>query len=143
MSWKSQYVPEQAMVTVANSGAVRNEDAKAQLVEAVRLLKEHSATGVLIDCSQAVWEMSLPELYWLPEQAAELNMPWDVRMAVLLPSPNHQIALYQFLELVCHNAGYALKLFEHKAEAEAWLTPPHPALSQEGKPSLGRVAQVL
>ncbi len=110
------------MVTLTASGTVRNGDARAQLAKSIHLLKKHDTNQVLFDLSNAVWEMSLPELYWLPDDAAALGAPWNARVAVVPPGGECRNQLCQFLELVCRNAGYEVKLFENRASAERWLT---------------------
>ena len=111
------------MVIVAGAGEIRNEDAKAQAAEAIRLLKQNEASGVLVDYSEALSELSLPELYWLPDYFTTLGAPWDARVAMVLPRTRYRIDTYQFFELVFRNAGYNVKLFEERKEAEAWLAP--------------------
>jgi hypothetical protein len=110
MAWKLKYVPARAAVVVVVSGELRNDDARAQVVEVVELLNQHQTRNVLLDCSDAVSEMTLPELYWLADAAHELRIPWDIRAAVVTPRTRYRIDSYQFFELVFRNAGYDVKL---------------------------------
>ena len=131
MAWKLKYVPARAAVVVVVSGELRNDDARAQVVEVVELLNRHQTRNVLLDCSDAVSEMTLPELYWLADAASELRVPWDIRVALVSPRTRYRIESYQFFELVFRNAGYDVKLFEDREAAEEWLAPPPEVRAQE------------
>jgi hypothetical protein len=121
MSWTVEYEPEKALVVVAGTGEMKDEDASAQTAEAVCYLKQNHAEAILVDYSHAVSEVSLPNLYWLPDYCAQLGAPWNIRVAVLLPRTRYRLESFQFFELVCKNAGYNVRLFETKETAEAWL----------------------
>ena len=122
MSWKIRYVPARAAVVLRAAGEIRNDDTRAQIAEIVELLNRHQTKKVLLDCSEAVSEVTLPELYWLANEAPELRIPWDVQVAVVTPRTRYRIESYQFFELVFRNAGYEVKLFEERAAAEEWLS---------------------
>jgi hypothetical protein len=135
MAWKAKYMPEGMTVALTASGTIRSGEAKAQLAEAICLLKQHDTTRVLFDLSEAVWEASLPELYYLPDDAAALGAPWDARVAMVPPQGDCRNELCRFLELVCRNAGYDLRLFGTRPVAEQWLTAPPPASKPPVQPS--------
>lgn len=131
MAWKVDYMPERAMAMVTASGVIRNEDAKAQATEIACLLKRHETARVLLDYSDALSELSLPELYWLADQAAVLGAPWRLRIAVVLPRTRYRIGSYEFFELVFRNAGYEVRLFEAPEPAADWLAPSPPSRKQK------------
>jgi hypothetical protein len=126
MPWRVEYEPEKGMVVVTASGEIRNEDATAQAADAIRLAKRNQASLVLLDYSEALSEVSLPSLYELPDYFSQRGMPWNARVAVVLPRTRYRIETYQFFELVSRNAGYNLKLFETNAAAETWLAQAPP-----------------
>jgi hypothetical protein len=126
MPWKVEYAPEACMAVVTAAGEIRNEDATAQAAEALRLLKQHQASRVLVDYSDALSEVSLPSLYGLPDYYSRIGVPWNVRVAVALPRTRYRLESYQFFELVCKNAGYSVKLFDAREAAEHWLTQTSP-----------------
>src|SRR5580698_803076 len=101
MSWNVEYVPEKAMVKVMARGRIFNQDAREQAVQAIALLKEHDADFVLVDSSDVKLEVSLANLYWLPEYYLELGAPQHVRLAVVLPRSQGQIETYQFYQIAC------------------------------------------
>jgi hypothetical protein len=135
MPWTVEYVPERDRVLVTASGEIRDEDARAQTAQALDLLKHNQVSAVLVDYSDALSEVSLPNLYGQPDYYSQTGAPWHVSMAVVLPRTRYRLESYQFFELVCQNAGYNVKLFETKDAAEDWLAKappvrqhvPHPA----------------
>ena len=136
MSWKVEYAPERGWVVVTASGEIRDEDARAQTVEALYLFEQNRAAGILADYSDAISEVTLAELYWLPDYAAVIGAPWNIPVAVVLPQRQYRLESFQFFELVCNNAGWNVKLFEPKAAAEDWLAQAAPVRGPAEHPAL-------
>jgi hypothetical protein len=67
MPWTVEYDPETALVVVVGVGTMSDADASAQTAEAICFLKQNHSKAVLVDYSDAVSEVSLPSLYWLPD----------------------------------------------------------------------------
>jgi CheY-like chemotaxis protein len=116
-----EYLPEKKMVAARMKGAITDADGKSQSEQVVRLLKDHQASLVLIDCHEAVSEMSYAVLYWLPRFYTQLGAPRSTRIAVVLPDVPHRLESFQFYALACRNTGYNVRLFETRQAAEAWL----------------------
>jgi hypothetical protein len=135
MPWRVEYAPETDMVVVTAAGEIRNEDATAQAAEAIRLAKQHLASLILLDYSDALSEVSLPSLYGLPDYFSRLGMPGNARLAMVLPRTRYRIEIYQFFQLVSRNAGYNLELFEAKAAAEEWLAQVPPVREHTDHPA--------
>jgi hypothetical protein len=135
MSWTVEYAPENGMAVVTAFGEMRDEDARAQTAETVYLLKHNHAAAVVVDYSDAVLEVSLARLYWLPDYATQLGAPWDTRVAVVLPRRQYQLESYEFFTFVCKNAGYDVRLFDAIAAAENWLALSPPAPQQAAHPA--------
>ena len=133
MPWEVKYKPEKEMVVVTATGQVSDQDGKDQAEKAIRLLQEHQATLVLVDYSEAMSEVPLPNLYWLPDHFSALGAPGHARIAVLLPRTGYRLESYQFFELACKQAGYSVKLFAETGPAEDWLRQGQPA-GQKSKP---------
>jgi hypothetical protein len=129
MPWTVEYRPEKDMALVVAAGRIFDEDARAQLVECIRLLKHHHAALLLLDYSEALSEVPLAGLFGLPDYATELGAPWNMRVAVVLPRTGYRMDTYEFLELVGKNAGYDVRLFGDRKAAEAWFLQCRPALA--------------
>ena len=121
MPWTVEYVPERDMALVVATGEIFDHEARGQVAETIRLLQEHRANLALLDYAEALTEVLLSSLYWLPEYAAELGAPWNLRVAVVTPRTRFRIEMYYFFELVFNNAGYDVKLFDNKEAAGDWL----------------------
>jgi len=74
-----------------------------------------------VDFSNASLEVSLANLYWLPDYYTELGAPNHVRAAMILPGGGAQREAYQFFQTACKNAGYNVQLFDERSAAAAWL----------------------
>ncbi len=135
MSWTVEYAREKGVVEVTATGEIRDDDAAAQAAETIQLLGHNRITGVLVDYSDAVSEVSLSKLYWLPDYASEIGAPWDTRIAVVLPRKRYRLESYQFFELVSRNAGYEVKLFESKEAAEDYLAQTAPVREHAEPPA--------
>jgi CheY-like chemotaxis protein len=120
-SWSAEYLPEKKMVASTMRGAITDTDAKTQSEKVIRLLKDHEAELVLIDCREAISEMSYAVLYWMPRFYLQLGASRSTRMAVVLPVVPHRLESFLFYALACRNAGYNLRLFETRQMAEDWL----------------------
>ena len=129
MSWTVEYLPAQGVIAVTATGEVSNADAEAQVAEVIRLLKQNHALRILVDYSEAVSEVSLPTLYNVPDHCTKSGAVWNVWAAVVLPRTRYRIDTYHFFELVCHNAGYNVRLFDSTDAAEHWLHEQSPGAS--------------
>ena len=127
MGWTVEYSQEKQMALMVATGVIRDEDTKRQIGQMIGLLKDHGATLVLIDCTEAVSEVSLASIYHLPDHATRLGAPWLLRVALVLPRRRYRMETYEFTQLVFNNAGYDVKLFESKDAAADWLQHPPPA----------------
>jgi DNA-binding NarL/FixJ family response regulator len=120
-SWSTEYLSEKKLVVASLTGTVTNADAKSQSEQAMRLLMDHEASLVLVDCREAVSEISYAVLYWLPRFYAQFGVPRSTRIAVVLPAVPYRVESFQFYALACTNAGYDVRLFESRQAAEEWL----------------------
>jgi hypothetical protein len=127
MPWKVEYLREKEMVVVTATGQISSRDGKDQAEKVIRLLQEHQATLVLVDYSEAISEVSLANLYLLPDHFSALGAPGYARIAVLLPRTGYRLESYQFFELACKRAGYRVKLFAETGPAQGWLRQGQPA----------------
>ncbi len=132
MPWEMHFDPKTRMVLVKATGEISYDDARAQTREAVKLMREHDTTCILADYSEGISEVSLANLYWLVDFYREVNAPQDMKAAVVLPRSGHRIEAYQFHALAARNAGYNIRLFETRYDAEKWLLDRGPASEPVG-----------
>ena len=127
MPWAIEYIAEKEMASLVVTGDIEDEDCGCQVAETTRLLNEHEARLVLVDCSDSETKASLPGLYRLPDYATQLGAPWNARVAVVVSRTRFRIETFQFFELVFRNAGYDVRLFDDRQSAEGWLNRPRTA----------------
>ena len=121
MPWEIHFDPKKRMILITASGQISYDDAKAQTEQTIQLMKEHETTRVLADYSKGITEVSLANLYWLVDFYRQVNAPPEMKAAVVLPTSGHRIEAYQFHALAAKNAGYNIRLFPARADAEKWL----------------------
>jgi hypothetical protein len=126
MAWTVEYLAGKEMILLVVTGEIVDEDTSEKVAETIRLLGEHHSRLVLVDCSAAVTNASLPSLYRLPDYATELGAPWNFLTAVVVSKTRFRMEAFEFFGLVCRNAGYDVRLFEDRESAEEWLLQPRP-----------------
>ena len=85
------------MALVVATGEIFDQDARAQVAETIRLLQERRANLVLVDYAEALTEVLLSTVYWLPDYAAELGAPWNLRVAVVTPRTRFRLEMVLLL----------------------------------------------
>lgn len=121
MPWEMTIDPKTRLIFVTARGEINYDDARDQTREATRLMKEHGITRVLADYTEGLSEVSLANLYWLVDFYREVGAPPEMKAAVILPRSGHRIEAYQFHALAARNAGYNIRLFDTRSDAEKWL----------------------
>ena len=132
MAWTNEYLADKEMILLVVTGEIVDEDTREMVAETIPLLNERHCHFVLVDCSTAVTNASLPSVYRMPDYATELGAPWNTRLAVVVSKTRVRIETFEFFGLVCRNAGYDVRLFDDRKSAEEWLLQPR--LVQAGAP---------
>lgn len=121
VSWAASYVPDKATVVINGAGRLCYEDMKRIAKGATSLLLENKASRVLLDCSEAILDVRIVDVFYLPDCYKEVGVPRSARIALVLPRTRQPSGMFEFYETVCRNKGYACKLFETMQSAEQWL----------------------
>jgi hypothetical protein len=121
MAWGTEYVPDRATVVANGSGRLCLKDVKRITEEAAHLLQENKASRLLVDCSDAILDMKVVDIFYLPECYKEIGMSRGTRIALILPKTRQPSGMYEFYETVCRNNGYMCSLFGSQQSAEQWL----------------------
>ncbi len=127
MPGQMHYVPEKELLLITNAGEWGGREAIQQAKRIIEWLAEKKVAGVLIDCSAVTSPPSILQMYELVEYYDAAGLPRGLKMAVIRPGALIGPGRFQFYETVCYNRGYAVKVFENSAAAEAWLRPDKPA----------------
>lgn len=120
-AWRAAYMPDRETVEVNGSGLLRLEDLKSTARGAAELLLRNRASRMLLDCTEAVPDMKILDIFYLPECYKEAGVPASARIALVLPRERQASSFFKFYETVCRNNGFACKLFQNHRSAELWL----------------------
>ena len=106
---------------VNGSGRLSLEDLKGTARGAADLLLRNRASRVLLDCSEAILDVRVLDIFYLPECYKKVGVPASARIALVLPRTRQSSSIFEFYETVCRNKGYTCKLFQNQRSAEQWL----------------------
>jgi CheY-like chemotaxis protein len=120
-AWGAAYVPDRETVVVNGSGRLSLEDLKGTARGAADLLLRNRASRVLLDCSEAILDVRVLDIFYLPECYKKVGVPASARIALVLPRTRQSSSIFEFYETVCRNKGYTCKLFQNHRSAEQWL----------------------
>ncbi len=120
-SWGAEYVPGRETVVVNGSGRLSLEDLKGTARGAADLLLRNKARRMLLDCSEAILDVKVLDIFYLPECYKKVGFPPSAKIALVLPRTRQSSSIFEFYETVCRNKGYTCKLFQNQRSAEQWL----------------------
>jgi len=106
---------------VVGEGPVVTEDVASYVDEGVRLIISLGLPGAFVDFSRAVLEMSIFDIFKLPDWFDDRKLPRATRIAVLLPADAANMHKYVFFDDVSNNRGYQVRLFWESTRALDWL----------------------
>ncbi len=121
LGWGAAYVPDRETVIVNGSGRLGLEDLKGTVRGAADLLARNKARRVLLDCSEAILDVKVLDVFYLPEWYQKTGFPASAKIALVLPRTRQSSRMFEFYETVCRNKGYTCKLFQNQRSAEQWL----------------------
>ena len=114
-------VEAEGYLHVVGEGPVFTEDVADNVDEGVRLIIDLALPGALVDFSLAVLEMSIVDIFRLPDWFEARNLPRGTRIAVVLPADPPNMYKYTFFDDVTTNRGYQVRLFWETTSAQGWL----------------------
>ena len=121
MSVKVEYLPKDKTVVIIATGTITVDELGCQSPVTVSLLKQHAASRMLVDYTDAQVQVSTMDIYTIPDRYDALGLPRSVRIAVVMPRDLEDKALFDFYADVTHNRGFMTKLFRSAKEARLWL----------------------
>lgn len=121
MVWVIKYLPENQVVTIKTQGFIRYKELQGQFSEAVRIAQEANTNKFLFDDTELHIDVSTVDIYDIPKLLISAGVPRSSRIAVLISPQETGIQNYMFLETVCLNQGFNVKVFTSSEEAVLWL----------------------
>ncbi|MCX6640784.1 MAG: hypothetical protein NTW14_09930 [bacterium] len=119
MSWTVEFVEDLGVVLARTEGKYDAKIGIEMLKEVNPLLREHSTNRLLIDLRLAELQFSVADLFNRPDEYLELGLDRRLRTGLIFRELNEN---RRFLETVCVNRGYNLKVFEDYDQAVQWVT---------------------
>ena len=121
MSLKFEPREAEGYLHVVGEGPVVTADVADNVDEGVRLIIDLALPGALVDFSLAVLQMSIVDIFKLPDWFDERKLPRGTRIAVVLPADPPNMYKYTFFDDVTTNRGYQVRLFWEASSALGWL----------------------
>ncbi len=122
------WLPETQILLVHSTGLLSPSLWPVIIKSSIDEGRKYSCRRYLIDNRDAEFRFKFAEVWALPRNKGEFELPKDARIALLLrPSLPLQ---KEFIEAFNSNRGFRLKVFLDKAAAISWLveSPPEPNL---------------
>lgn len=121
MPWSLEYSDTDRILTVKCEGPFTADDLAPMTQAAVDKLREEHSLRVLLDFSAAVAQVTITEMFKLPDIYTDLRAPRLAHLAMVMPADGYRRDVYQFYEDLSVNRGYFVKLFTSTAAARTWL----------------------
>jgi hypothetical protein len=111
---------EHGLVEVDILGGTNLAEAIHFYREMFREAQENSYERILIDHSQSLLNITVSEMYSIPDLWKELGGSRRIKYALIAPS-NKLLSNFRFLETVARNHGYNLLIFSDREKSLEWL----------------------
>lgn len=120
MKWEFFHNTIDKILVIKTEGMLDLPSANRMRAEGWNVLKEHGYLRCLLDHSKAEGiSLSTVDIYSLPKKYKELDIPYNFRMAVVVPNVMREdLAFY---ETVCKNNAYSVSIFFDHESALSWL----------------------
>lgn len=121
MPWTLDYAATDRILIVKCDGPYTADDLGPMTKAAIEKLREVQSLRVLLDFSTAIAQLTVADVYKLPDIYSDLRAPRLAHLAMVVPKDHYRINIYQFYEDLCVNRGFFVKLFNDTTSAKDWL----------------------
>jgi len=112
---------DEGIVRVRLAGPQTLADYRKQTKKVLRLVRSRNVNLILVDDQRAQNMASTLELFAMPAMYEELGAPRSAKVAIVMPQDSPSAADIRFLETVCVNRGFNVKIFGTEPAAIEWL----------------------
>lgn len=121
MPYVINFLDNEGIILIKNSGILRYEDYANQAMEAFELGQNKQSELYLADCTRMENIANVFEIFDLPDFYARINIPRSIKIAVLLSDNAVTNEDLKFYETISTNRGWQVKLFSDQDSAIVWL----------------------
>ena len=121
MPVRSEYNKENNFVEVVYTGNISNEELIEAVLASVHLAREKGSFLFLADCTKMTGGHSIVDLYELISLYEKLEIPRNMREAIILPVIPEPVDKVRFYETASTNRGYTVRIFDDREQALVWL----------------------
>ena len=121
MTWQVQYLPDQGIILIKNSGDITYQDFRDEIREVAALSEARQVFHILSDDTEMHASIGTVDIYEFPNLYREAGLPMSSRIAVLVSTEDTGIDDFKFYETVCLNRGYQSRIFFRYEDALEWL----------------------
>lgn len=121
MPYTIKFLEDKKIVIIENIGTISSEEFEKQSIEALELGKNKNTSWFLADSTQIAGKITTLELLDFPNMYERIGAPKTTKLAVVIPEDSIVQENIKFLETVCLNRGWQVKIFETKDLAVEWL----------------------
>jgi len=118
MSHSFRYDPDLDCILVFFEDTVTVDLVGEVAPRVARLSAETGCLRILTDMSSATIDVSISDVFSLPQVMDQSNMPRTTKRALVVPD---SFAEGHFLETVSRNRGHDLRVFRDAEDAKRWL----------------------
>jgi hypothetical protein len=122
MPYTLEYNRALNIIELVYTGRYTPQESRESTSKAIALGKEHGDADALVDATEAKLEVSIFDLFDLPDrQYVAQDMKRKIRIAVIPPRRPEDQEAARFYETACFNRGWQVRLFPDRDDAIEWL----------------------
>jgi hypothetical protein len=121
LAWKIEYWQKEHILYAEISGPIYLDTLKRFASEIIVSLSINNVTRVLMDYRDATLEVSILDIYELPNILKKLGYSPGIQIAVVYSEASEKKESFLFYENVLRNAGFVHRVFTDLLESLAWL----------------------
>ena len=121
MPWTIELIDEYQIIETIYVGGIPGDELQAAALANLEMSREKNTWLFLGDCTKAESGQSLFDIYQLVAFFESVNLPHDMKEAIVLPISSEAVSDLQFYETVAQNRGYNVRVFNNRTEAVGWL----------------------
>ena len=121
MSYTIDYLEDEGIVLVTNTGELTHELFIKQSREALEIGRTNNCKLFLVDCTLMTTRTQTMQIFDAPKVYETIGGSRSNKVALILPADKDTQADLRFYEAVCVNRGWRVKVFAQKGSAIKWL----------------------